>query len=61
VIFASDLALPEAPVRLPDGSWPVAELAFGRGRVTHDVVTDGQALYNETGGNPWPATALQTS
>jgi gluconolactonase len=34
VIFATDLALPEAPLLLPDGSWLVTELAFERGRVT---------------------------
>jgi hypothetical protein len=50
VIFASDLAVPAAPVRLPDGSWLVAELVFERRRVTPDVGTDGLALYNETGG-----------
>jgi gluconolactonase len=35
VIFATDLALPEAPLLLPDGSWLVTELAFERGRITH--------------------------
>jgi hypothetical protein len=34
VIFATDLALPEAPLLLPDGSWLVSEPAFERGRVT---------------------------
>jgi gluconolactonase len=41
VIFATDLALPEAPLLLPDGSWLVTELAFERGRVTH-VSADGK-------------------
>ena len=41
MIFTTDLALPEAPLLLPDGSWLVAELSFARGRVTH-VSADGQ-------------------
>ena len=41
MIFATDLALPEAPLLLPDGSWLVTELAFERGRVTQ-VSADGK-------------------
>ena len=41
MIFASDLSLPEAPVRLPDGSWLVAEMGADRGSVTH-LSADGR-------------------
>ena len=35
LIFTTGLALPEAPLLLPDGSWLVAELAFDSGRIVH--------------------------
>jgi gluconolactonase len=39
--FAADLAFPEAPVLLPDGSWLVSELDASRGHVTA-VSRDGR-------------------
>jgi gluconolactonase len=41
VIFTTGLALPEAPLLMPDGSWLVAELAFESGRVVR-VSADGR-------------------
>ena len=50
MIFASDLALPEAPLLMPDGSWLVTELAFERGRVTQVSATgDGNSTIATTG------------
>jgi gluconolactonase len=42
MIFATGLALPEAPLLLPDGSWLLTEMAFERGRITH-VSADGKS------------------
>jgi gluconolactonase len=52
VIFATDLALPEAPLLLPDGSWLVTELAFDRGRVTHVSAEGGDNRTIATTGRP---------
>ncbi len=41
MIFTTDLALPEGPVLLPDGSWAVTELDVARGTVTR-VSADGR-------------------
>lgn len=50
VMLASDLAFPEGPVSLPDGTVLVGE--EGRGRVTR-VATDGsKTVIAETGGSP---------
>ncbi len=42
MIFSTDLAIPEAPLLLPDGSWLVTEMAFERGTVTR-VSADGRS------------------
>jgi gluconolactonase len=50
VNFTTGLALPEAPLLMPDGSWLVAELAFTSGRVLR-VSADGRehTVIAETG------------
>jgi len=43
-IFCTDLALPEGPALLADGSWVVTELALARGCVTH-IAADGKSKH----------------
>jgi gluconolactonase len=41
-VFADDLAFPEAPVELPDGSWLVVEMSPERGQITR-LGADGKS------------------
>jgi gluconolactonase len=70
MIFATDLALPEGPVLLEDGTWLVTELDLSRGRVTRisaegttkwPVATTGRpnGLAVDRNGVVWVAESLE--
>ena len=72
MIFIDDLEYPEAPVLMNDGSWLIAEMAMGSGRLTRVSATgDQRQLLAETGrpngllldsdGSVWVAESWQPS